>query len=109
MDVHIPRAVSTALRLRGVDVLTAQKDGADRWEDDALLMRATALEKILVTQDDDLLREGARLQREGTRFAGVIYGHQRLTGVGQMVEDLSLIAQATQASDWFDKIEYLPL
>jgi hypothetical protein len=46
---------------------------------------------------------------QGTRFAGVIYGHQRLTGVGQMVEDLSLIAQATQASDWFDRIEYLPL
>jgi predicted nuclease of predicted toxin-antitoxin system len=63
MDVHIPRAVSTALRLRGIDVLTAQQDGAERWEDDALLMRATALERILVTQDDDLLREGAKLQR----------------------------------------------
>jgi len=28
MDVHVPRAVITALRMRGVDVLTAQEDGA---------------------------------------------------------------------------------
>jgi hypothetical protein len=26
MDVHIPRAITNGLRLRGVDVLTAQQD-----------------------------------------------------------------------------------
>ena len=33
MDVHVPGAVTRALRLRGVDVLTAQEDGTDEWED----------------------------------------------------------------------------
>ena len=28
-DQHVPRAITTELRLRGVDVLTAQEDGAD--------------------------------------------------------------------------------
>jgi len=28
MDVHVRRAVTVGLRLRGVDVLTAQEDGA---------------------------------------------------------------------------------
>ena len=28
MDVHVARAVTMALRLRGIDVLSAQEDGA---------------------------------------------------------------------------------
>ncbi|MEZ5402107.1 MAG: hypothetical protein R2729_20710 [Bryobacteraceae bacterium] len=42
MDVHVPRAVTTALRLRGIDVLTAQEDGAS-WFDAEPLARATSL------------------------------------------------------------------
>jgi hypothetical protein len=33
MDVHVPRAVTLALRLRGIDVLTAQDDTADQLDD----------------------------------------------------------------------------
>ncbi|HEX9962608.1 MAG TPA: hypothetical protein VGB00_16865 [Pyrinomonadaceae bacterium] len=29
MNVHIPRAITSGLRLRGVDVLTAQEDNAN--------------------------------------------------------------------------------
>ena len=29
MDVHAPRAITRALRVKGIDVLTAQEDGAD--------------------------------------------------------------------------------
>ena len=43
MDVHGPYAIATALRLRDVDVLTAQEDGARELEDAALLDRATTL------------------------------------------------------------------
>ena len=31
MDVHVPLPITSALRLRGVDVLTAQEDGASRF------------------------------------------------------------------------------
>src|SRR5207302_1334872 len=30
MDVHVPRAITEGLRLRGIDVVTAQEDGATR-------------------------------------------------------------------------------
>ena len=33
LDVHVPRAIALGLRLRGVDVLTAQDDGAERLAD----------------------------------------------------------------------------
>lgn len=41
MDVHIPRAVTNGLRLRGIDVLTAQEDQTITLTDDKLLDRAT--------------------------------------------------------------------
>jgi predicted nuclease of predicted toxin-antitoxin system len=109
MDVHVPRAVTTALRLRGIDAVTAQEDGAAELDDGALLKRATELGRILVSQDEDLLCEGTRLQKEAVDFAGIIYAHQLRITIGQMVEDLELIANATTREEWHGKIEYLPI
>jgi len=36
-DVHVPRAVTNHLRLHGIDVLTAQEDGAAELDDPPLL------------------------------------------------------------------------
>ena len=109
MDVHVRRAVTVALRLRAIDVLTAQADGAAGLDDKRLLDRATTLGRILVSQDEDLLREGARRLGEREDFSGIIYAHQLLITVGQMVEDLELIARATSSEEWWGRIEYLPL
>lgn len=94
MDVHVRRAVTIGLRLRGVDVLTAQEDGAERFDDPRLLARATELGRVLFTQDDDLLQEAGRRQDKGEGFAGVIYSHQLNVTIGQCIEDLELIAEA---------------
>ena len=37
MDVHVPRAITNQLRLRGVDVLTAQEDRTTELGDAELL------------------------------------------------------------------------
>jgi len=60
MDVHVRRAVTAAMRMRAIDVLTAQEDGAPQFDDDRLPERATELGRVLVSQDEDLLREGVR-------------------------------------------------
>lgn len=109
MDVHVRRAVTIGLRLRGVDILTAQEDGTGKFDDPLLLDRATKLDRILFTQDDDLLMEAARRQETGERFAGVIYGHQLNMTVGQCIEDLELITQATEPDEWVNRVAYLPL
>jgi hypothetical protein len=109
MDVHIRRAVTSALRLRSIDVLTAQEDGAAELDDDRLLQRATELGRVLVSQDEDLLRAGAGLLKGGKRFSGIIYAHQLRITIGQMVEDLELIATATSKEEWIGRIEYLPI
>ena len=50
-DQHAPAAIAHALRLRGVDVITAFHDRHDRSDDEGLLLRATALRRVLFTQD----------------------------------------------------------
>ncbi len=105
-DVHIPRAVTVALRLRGVDILTAQQDGTADWDDGPLLERATKLGRVFVSQDADLLREASIRPND---FCGVVYAHQLRITIGEFVEDLELIAKATGLEEWRGRIEYLPI
>lgn len=109
MDVHVRRAVTDGLRLRGVDVLTAQEDGARELADPELLDRANALGRLLFTQDNDLLREAKARQNTGKPFAGVVYAHQLNVNVGQCIADLELIAQASDPPGWLNQTVYLPL
>lgn len=109
MDVHVPSAITDQLRLRGVDVLTAQEDGARELSDPDLLDRASELGRILFTQDTDLLVEASVRQRTVASFVGVIYAPQPRVTIGQCVADLELIAKVSDSSDWVNRVEYLPL
>ena len=75
MDVHVPHAITRGLRRRGVDVLTAQEDGATEMLDPDLLDRAASLGRILFTRDQDLLAIAA--SRLGQRTT---YSTSRLKG-----------------------------
>ena len=109
MDVHVRRPVTTGLRVREVDVLTAQEDGTTRWDDPDLLDRALELERVLFTQDDDLLNEAALRQRSGKAFAGVIYAHQQNITVRRSIEDLELLAKACEPEELANRVVFLPL
>lgn len=109
MDVHIPYSITSQLRLRDVGVLTSQEDGTQRLDDAELLDRASGLGRVLVTQDDDLLREAASRQNEARPFVGVIYAHAMRITIGQFVSDLELVARASLPEEWVSRVEYLPL
>jgi predicted nuclease of predicted toxin-antitoxin system len=109
MDVHVPYAITVGLRLRGVDVLTAQEDGASKLDDPILLDRATELGRVLFTQDDDLLREAKLRQQTEVNFAGVVYAHQLNMSIGECVSDLELIALSSEPEEYVDCVVYLPL
>ena len=98
VDVHVPIAITHGLRLRGVNVLTAQEDGSDQVPDDKLLDRATELGRLLFTQDDDLLREATSRQRAGRTFSVVIYAHQLNVTIGQCIEQIALILSVRSGS-----------
>lgn len=109
MDEHVPRSITTGLRLRGVDVITTQDDGRRHAPDDVLLDRASELQRVLFSQDEDLLAEATRRQGDGIPFSGVIYAHQLGLTIGRCIQDLELIAEASNPEDIANRVEYLPL
>jgi len=109
MDVHVPAGITRALRRRGVDVLTAQEDGAARLPDPDLLDRAAERGRIVFTRDSDFLAEGVRRLRAGLPFATIVYAHQQHVSIGRCVEDLELIALASSLGEAAGQIVHLPL
>ena len=108
MDVHIPKPITVGLRLRGVDVITAQEDGFRRAADPRLLDRSTELQRILFTHDEDFLIEASRRLKANIDFAGVIYSHQLDSPVGRCIDDLELIPNSFELVDLNGRIEYIP-
>jgi len=109
MDHHVPAPITTELRRRGVDVITAYEDDTHEWEDTDLLDRASALARVLFTRDDDFLVEAAHRQRNDIFFYGVIYAHQLRVSIGGCVQDLELIAKTCDERDVINDVMYLPV
>ena len=109
MDVHVPLAITEQLRMRKVDVVTAQRDNATRLEDSQLLDRATELNRILFSRDKDLLRIAVERQRSNYSFSGLVYAHQLRVSIGRCTDDLELIAKATNPEEWIGKVMFLPV
>jgi hypothetical protein len=109
MDVHVPRAITDGLLKRGIDVLTAQDDDAAEFDDESLLLRATELGRFLFTQDEDLLAIGSAWQGQSREFAGIVYAHQLGPGIGEIIEQLELLAACANDEDVFSRVIHLPL
>jgi predicted nuclease of predicted toxin-antitoxin system len=107
--VHIPWAITTELRLRGVNVVTAQEDGAGQFKDPILLDRAAAQGRVLVTHDTDFLREAARRHDQSIPFAGIIFIAPLDVTIGRAVADIELCAKASEPGEWIGRVEFLPL
>jgi len=108
MDHHIHSAFTDGLRRRGIDVLTAFEDGRSEADDEELLRRATELERIFVSQDQDLLRITTKSQQTGRIFAGVAFGIQEDLDIGGTIEYLELIAHAMTPDEMRNHVEYIP-
>ncbi|HAX77750.1 MAG TPA: hypothetical protein DCY88_18410 [Cyanobacteria bacterium UBA11372] len=109
MDENVPRAVTNGLRLKGVDVLTAQEDNREGTPDPILLDRATELQRVMFTQDEDFLVIAQLRQEEGINFGDVIYIHNQRLFIGSCVEDLEIIAKVYEPEDLANQVLYLPL
>lgn len=107
MDVHVPASISAGLRRKLIDVRTAQDDSADRMSDDDLLTQATALERVLLTQDADFLEIAARRQRQGIAYSGILFAPQG-PPIGQLIEDAELCLAGMTADEFRNCLVHLP-
>jgi hypothetical protein len=109
MDVHVPSAITDGLMRRGIDVLTAQADDAREMDDESLLQRASDLGRMLFTHDEDLLSIGAAWQQQSREFAGIVYAHQLRLGIGEIIEQLELLAACAIDEEILNAVIHLPL
>jgi predicted nuclease of predicted toxin-antitoxin system len=108
-DVHVPMPIVTELRKRSANVLRAQDDNADELDDAFLLARAKELGRVLVSSDKDFLSEVHRRQREAVEFAGVIHYRPARVSLGQVIEDLELMAKLMEPQKIQNQLVYLPI
>lgn len=107
-DHNVDARITQGLRLRFIEVITAAEDGSSRLHDEALMLRAAELERVLFSQDEDLLAIARRWQQIGQQFPGLVYAHQLRITVGQAVRDLQLIGCALETVDMANRVEYIP-
>ena len=109
LDENVPRAVAVGLRLRGVDVTTAQDDGRGGLADPLLLDRATELGASPSSRRMRIFwpkHRGARRQAFRFRESST---HQLYVTIGDCVRDLHLIAEAMHPDEVANRVEFLPL
>jgi hypothetical protein len=109
MDVHVPIAITEALRRKGLDILRSQDDGTTRLDDALLLQRATDLRRVLFTQDQGFLRITSEWQRQRRSFSGVVYAPQQSVSLGRLADDLELILTCCESEELQNGVVYLPL
>src|SRR5690242_14390153 len=93
MDENVHGDITGGLRVRLVDVITAQEDNRAGAPDPDVLDRATVLGRVLFSQDRDLLAEAAGRQRSGRSFCGVVYARQTRVSLRDCIDGLELISK----------------
>jgi hypothetical protein len=109
MDVHVPSAITEGLRRRDINVLTSQQDGTRRADDELLLTRATALNRLLFTQDDGFLKLSPQWLSAGKSFAGIAFAPQQGSSIGRLIDDLEIVLLCAKEDELRDRVTYLPL
>ncbi len=107
MDHNVDDRIVDGLRLRGIDVILTREEGRSEEVDPSLLDRATELGRVFFTHDDDFLKDGARRQRMGIHFCGVIYGHQQ-ANIGRCISALVRIYESNSPEQMMNMVMYVP-
>ncbi len=74
-----------------------------------LFLRATALGRVLFTQDEDLLGIAHRSQTGNRHFGGLVFAHQMCVTIGRCIADLEIISKASSIEEMANHVEFLPL
>jgi hypothetical protein len=85
MDEHVRFEITFGLRNRGVDALTVQEDRMTSAPDSDVLDRAGELDRVLFTNDQDLVIEAAVRQRNGRQFTGIVYANPMDVTIGNCI------------------------
>jgi len=107
-DHNLPRVIATALRDRGIDILTAHEDNYDLRPDEELMERAAELGRVVVSQDQDFLEIAHGWQADGRPFAGLVFSHAMRVSIGTLIGDLELITRVIASDEIANTVVWIP-
>jgi predicted nuclease of predicted toxin-antitoxin system len=92
-----------------INILRVQDGGLRSAKDAVVLAWAADEDRVLLTHDVTTMSAHAidRL-RLGQRMSGIIIVHQHLD-IGNVIDDLEVIATCSSVTEWVDQVFYLPL
>jgi len=109
-DADLNQDIVRALRRRAsaLDFQTAHEAGLHGVDDEAVLAQAAREGRILVSHDRRTMPSHFATFTETRTSAGLILISQNLSII-QAVEDLNLIWEASEAEEWVNRLDSLPL
>ncbi len=109
-DAYLNKAIVSGVMRRepSLDFLTAQAAGLRGMNDSEVLALAAERRRVLVSHDAGTMPALSRFQRCRKSKRRCIPIPQRLD-IGTAIEELLLVWLASDASEWANRIEWLPL
>jgi len=95
--------------VESVDVVRAYDEGTHELDDPSLFERAEVAGRVVFTNDFDFLNLAVGRQRGGVWFPGVVWVHQTRLPLGQVIDDLEILAKAGDPEDFENQVIYLPI
>jgi Domain of unknown function (DUF5615) len=107
-DLNKAIVIGVLRRESSLNFLTAGSAGLRGLKDREVLSLAAEEQRVLVSHDVGTMpAHFLAFRRAGKHCAGVFLVSQNLD-VGQVIDDLVLVWQASEASEWENRLEWLP-
>ena len=102
--------VSGVLRREpSIDFLTAHAAGLRAMKDAEVLALAAGQQRVLVSHDVGTMSAHFRAFRNAGRHSAGVFLIAQTLDIGTVIEELLLIWLASEASEWENRLEWLPL
>jgi hypothetical protein len=110
-DADLNKAIVTGVLRRepSVDFLTAQAAGLRKMKDPEVLALAAGQQRVLVSHDVGTLPAHFRAFIAAGNWSPGVFLVAQALDIGAVIEELLLIWLASEASEWENRLELLPL
>ena len=105
-DECVDARIVAGLRRRGVDIVTAADERLLGADDETHLQRASELDRVVVSSDQDFLRLAHQRAEDGADHPGLLFILPR-TAIGVAVRGIALVSQAKTAQDVRSWVEWI--
>lgn len=107
VDECVDARVVSGLRRRGLDIVSAAEVGLLGHSDEEHLQKARALDRVILSRDQDFLILAHRCASEAIPFPGLIFIQTKGT-VGEVIRSVTLLAELLSPENIAGWIEWVP-